>query len=76
LLAKAITPSITKDQVPIQFRDIARLPAQQQIEWKRACRDELEALKKQQVYKIVDLSHGRKAIKNRWVFAIKGDGRK
>jgi hypothetical protein len=74
LLAKAITPSIAKDQVPIQFRDIAHLPVQQQAEWKRACRDELEALKKRQVYEIVDLPHGRKAIKNRWVFAIKGDG--
>jgi transposase InsO family protein len=74
LLAKAITPSIAKDQVPIQFRDIACLQAQQQAEWKRACRDELEALKKRQVYEIVDLPHGRKAIKNRWVFAIKGDG--
>jgi hypothetical protein len=74
LLAKAIKPSITKDQVPIQFHDIACLPAQQQAEWKRACRDELEVLKKRQVYKIVDLPHGRKAIKNRWVFTIKGDG--
>jgi hypothetical protein len=76
LLAKAITPSIAKDQVPIQFHDIAHLPVQQQAEWKQACRDELEALKKRQVYEIVDLPHGRKAIKNRWVFAIKGDGQK
>jgi hypothetical protein len=76
LLTKAVVPSNAKEQVPTQFRDIARLPAQQQAEWKQACREELEALRKRQVYEIVDLPHGRKAIKNRWVFSVKSDGRK
>jgi hypothetical protein len=58
LLTKAIIPSNVKDQVPIQFHDIARLPVQQQTEWKQACQEELEALKKRQVYEIVDLPHG------------------
>ena len=76
LLSKAVTPSSRKSLVPNQFRDIARLPRQQQLEWKQACREELEALRKRQVYDIVDLPHDRKTIKNRWVFSVKSDGRK
>jgi hypothetical protein len=46
LLTKAIAPSNTKDQIPIQFHNIARLSVQQQTEWKQACQEELEVLKK------------------------------
>jgi hypothetical protein len=70
LLTKAVIPSSAKEQTPIQFRDIVRLPKQQQLEWKQACREELEALHKRHVYELVDLPPGRKAIKNRWVFSI------
>ena len=58
LLTKAVIPSNAKEQVPTQFCDIACLLAQQQAEWKQACREELEALRKRQVYEIVDLPHG------------------
>jgi len=57
-------------------RDIARLDPEQQEQWKAAQLEELEALKKRQVYELADLPPGRKAIKNRWVFDIKSDGRK
>jgi hypothetical protein len=46
LLTKAIAPSNTKDQIPIQFHNIACLSVQQQTEWKQACQEELEVLKK------------------------------
>ena len=52
------------------------MPKLQQQEWKDACREELEALRKRKVFELVKLPHGRKAIKNRWVFDIKTDGRK
>jgi len=58
------------------FRDVLRLPAAKQKEWKDACHEELESLRKRNVYELVKLPPGRKAIKNRWVFAIKSDGRK
>jgi hypothetical protein len=56
------------------FRDILRMPNTLQEEWKKACLEELESLQKQQVFELTELSHGRKAIKNRWVFNIKTDG--
>jgi hypothetical protein len=58
------------------FRDILRLPAASQKEWKNACHEELESLHKRKVFELVKLPPGRKAIKNRWVFDIKSDGRK
>jgi hypothetical protein len=76
LLTKAVIPSSAKEQTPIQFRDIVRLSKHQQLEWKQACCEELEALHKRHVYELVDLPLGWKAIKNRWVFSIKSDGRK
>jgi hypothetical protein len=35
-----------------------RLPKQQQLEWKQACHEELEALHKRHVYELVDLPLG------------------
>ena len=58
------------------FRDILRLPKKEQEEWKAACKEELEALRKREVFEITDLPKGRKIIRNRWVFDIKSDGRK
>jgi len=58
------------------FWDILRLSAAKQKEWKDACHEESESLRKWNVYKLVKLPHGRKAIKTRWVFAIKSDGHK
>jgi len=58
------------------IRDIGKLPADQQQEWCKAQLEELEAPKNRNVYELVDLPAGQKAIKNQWVFDIKSDGRK
>lgn len=58
------------------YRDIKRLSAAEQKEWIKACREELEALRRRKVYELVDRPKGRKVIKNRWVFDIKSDARK
>jgi len=80
LLAKAVA-----DKKPLlnassprewTFRNILRMPNKLQEEWKKACLEELESLRKWQVFELTDLPHGRKVIKNRWVFDIKSDGRK
>ena len=52
------------------------MPKQQQEEWKNACCEELEALRRHDVFELTELPHDRKAIKNQWVFDIKTDGRK
>jgi len=61
---------------PVFYKDIARLPSQLQEQWKKACQEELEALRKHKVFELADLPKSCKAIKNRWVFMTKSDGRK
>jgi len=73
LLSKAVP---THSKLPKFYRDIARMPKEQQKEWKQACEAELEALRERNVYELVDPPKDRKIIQNRWVFAIKSDGRK
>jgi len=55
-------------------KDISKLKAEDQQAWRKAQFEELEALKKCNVYKLADLPPGQKAIKNRWVFDLKSDG--
>ena len=80
LLAKAVADdlSLPNTLTPRKwtFRDILRMPKQQQLEWKKACFEELESLRKRQVFELTELPPGHKLIKNRWVFDIKTDGRK
>jgi len=42
--------------------------------WLESCLEELKSLKDRDVYEIVDLPKGRKAVKNHWVLNIKPDG--
>ena len=58
------------------YRDILKLPQEEQTLWRKACHDELQILKDRKVYEIVDRPANRKVIKNRWVFDVKTDGRK
>jgi hypothetical protein len=80
LLAKAVPhDSRSLDVSNIRewsFRDIMRMPKDQQKEWKTACQQELDSLRARDVYDIVDPPKGRKIIKNRWVFDVKTDSRK
>ena len=45
-----------------------------QEEWRIACREELDSLRKHKVFDMVDRQKGRKIIKNCWVFVLKSDG--
>ena len=81
LLAKAVPsadlePLDTSNVREWTYKDIMRMPAAQQKEWKTACREELEALRRRNVFELVNPPKGRKIIKNRWVFDQKTDGRK
>ena len=59
-----------------QYRDLMRLPKAVQEEWKTACKEELEALHRCNVFKLTNLPKGCKTIGCRWVFDIKSDGQK
>ena len=80
LLAHAVPP----DSEPLStsnirewsFKDILRMPLAQQKEWKTACHEELDSLRRRNVFELVDPPKGRKIIKNHWVFDIKSDSRK
>ena len=52
------------------------MPKDAQKEWKQACHEELDSLRRRKVFELVDPPKGRKVIKNRWVFNLKSDGRK
>jgi len=60
--------------LPKTFKDVAKLPADSKKRWLESCLEKLKSLKDRDVYEIVDLSKGRKAVKNCWVFNIKPDG--
>src|SRR5258707_102942 len=79
LLAKAISPiaeAATTNPKDWVYKDIARLPQLEQKEWENACLQELEALKRRDVFELVMRPTNRKVIKNRWVFDVKTHGRK
>jgi Reverse transcriptase (RNA-dependent DNA polymerase) len=50
-----------------------RLPKAAQKKWKIACKEELEALCRCNVFKLTDLPKGRKTIGCRWVSDVKSD---
>jgi hypothetical protein len=77
LVPKAVSPTASeKTPKKWKYRDIATLPQAELEEWRTACNEELEALRKRNVYDLVERPRGRKVIKNRWVFDQKPDGRK
>src|SRR6201984_1837554 len=81
LLAKAVPPMdpVSPDTAKIRewtFRDILKMPSASQKEWKQACREELDSLRRRKVFELTDPPKNRKIIKNRWVFDLQSDGRK
>ena len=59
----------------LHYRDLTHLPRDAQEKWKAACLEELESLRKQEVFKLTNLPAGHKTVGCRWVFDIKSDGR-
>ena len=83
LLRAAVSSADAKEKIPDvtrvhewHFRDLMRLPKAMQEEWKIACREELEALCRCNIFKLTNLLKGRKTIGCRWVFDVKLDSRK
>lgn len=76
LLNKAVEPSDGKPLREWTYRDICRLPPAVQTEWRQACHNELDALRRRKVYELVDRPKHKRVVKNRWVFDQKSDRRK
>jgi len=72
LLAQRTT---TSNFIPVQFKDLQKLDTVTRKKWMDACLEELGALHQRDVYELVDLPKNRRAIRNRWVFNQKADGR-
>ena len=49
------------------------LPSSEKEEWTTAMRNEIESLHKNDVWDIVELPEGRKAVGSKWVFKPKRD---
>ena len=59
--------------IPNQYRDIAKMPKEEQHHWCAACEEEMKSLKERRVCDLVDLPEGRRPVGNRWIFARKSD---
>jgi Reverse transcriptase (RNA-dependent DNA polymerase) len=83
LLSAAVSSAPAKGEIPDvskvrewHFRDLMHLPKAAQEEWKIACKEELKALCRCNVFKLTNLPKGHKTIGCRWVFNIKSDSHK
>ena len=71
LLAVAALATIGRD--PVSYKEA--MEAADAEEWAEACQYEMDALSKNDTWELVNLPPGHKAIKSKWVFKLKADGR-
>jgi hypothetical protein len=71
LLAAAAPAAVGRD--PATYKEA--MEAADAEEWAEACNYKMDALSKNDTWELVDLPPGRKAIKSKWVFKLKIDGR-
>jgi Reverse transcriptase (RNA-dependent DNA polymerase) len=80
LLSAAVSSASAKEKITKvrewHFKDLMCLPKAMQEEWKIACKEELEALCRRNIFKLTNLPKSCKTIGCRWVFNIKSDGHK
>ena len=58
------------------YKDILKFPEELRKEWRQCCLNEISAFKACNVFELMPLPKGKKAIGNRWVFNIKPNGQK
>src|SRR5229473_2020944 len=71
LLAAAAPAAIGRD--PVSYKEA--MEATDAEEWAEACQYKMDALSKNDTWELVNLPPGHKAIKSKWVFKLKADGR-
>ena len=73
LLNALIHVATAEYQDPLTFREA--MESALADEWTEACQYEIDALAKNGTWTLVELPSGRKAVKSKWVFKHKADGR-
>ena len=58
---------------PISYSEVMRSADADQ--WREACQYEMDALAKNGTWELLDLPTGQQAVKSKWVFKLKADGR-
>lgn len=71
LLAQGV--ETVSPKIPVHYRNVVRLPADERKAWDSACQDEIDALWKQKVWELTTLPSGCKPVKCHWVFAVKSN---
>ena len=71
-----LTVDSSPNPLPKHYKDILKLPKQEQELWTASMKEEISSLHERKVWELVDLPKGRKPIKGRWVFALKLDGQR
>ena len=61
--------------IPKQYKDVARLVANEQRQWRTAMQEEMDSLQDRKVWDLVNLPPDRTPVKGRWVYVVKSDGR-
>ena len=61
--------------IPKQYKDVAKLSADKQCQWRTAMQEEMDSLQDKKVWDLVDLLPGCTPVKGRWVYVVKSDGR-
>ena len=62
-----------QNQDPKTIKDIKDLPLEERKKWYNAMQDEIQSLKENETWKLVELPPGRKAIGSKWIFKTKTD---
>ena len=57
--------------IPKQYKDVAKLSANKQCQWRTAMQEEMDSLQDRKVWDLVDLPPGRTPVKGRWVMLSK-----
>ena len=60
--------------IPKQYKDVAKLSADEQHKWRTAMQKEMDSLQNRKVWDLVNLPPGRTPVKGRWVYVVKSDG--
>ena len=62
-ISELMAHAVESSGIPRQYRDIKKLPLEDQEGWLKACDEEMKSLADRKVWKLVDLPPGRKPVK-------------
>ena len=60
--------------IPKQYKDVAKLSADKQYQWRTAMQEEMDSLQDRKVWDLVDLPPDQIPVKGRWVYVVKSNG--